>query len=78
MAVTLPPGWTITKTLEEVPNPNFGTPYGQNYFVRWTYICRDENNQFVCASGSEDDCNSQAQAMAQSRTQRQPYFEATP
>lgn len=74
----LPPGWVVNRILEEVPNPNFGTPYGNNYFARWTYICTDENGQFVCASGSEDDCNNQAQAMAQSRTQQRPFNETTP
>lgn len=75
---TLPPGWVVTKTLESVPNPNFGTPYGNAYFTRWTYICTDENGQYVCASGSDVDCYGQAQAMAQSRTQQQPYYEVTP
>lgn len=72
----LPPGWVITKTLEEVPNPNI-PQFALPGFVRWTYICTDQNNQFVCASGSEDDCINQAQAMAESRTQQQPYNEAS-
>ena len=73
----LPPGWVVTKVLEDVPNPNFGsTVFGNTYFTRWTYICTDENNQFVCASGGESDCYNQAQAMAEQRTQRLPYNEA--
>ena len=72
MANALPDGWVITKTLESVPNPNFssGVPYGLPFFTRWTYICTDENDQFVCASGSEEDCQTQALTMAQSQTQR--------
>lgn len=73
----LPPGWTVTKTLETVPDPNAGTPAASGGFVRWTYICTDENAQFVCASGSEADCYNQAQSAAQSRTQQQPYYEVT-
>jgi hypothetical protein len=76
MALDLPPGWTVTGQVENVPNPNFGTPYGQNFFARQTYICTDDRGDFVCASGSEDDCNNQAQTAAQSRTQQQPYNEA--
>ena len=80
MALQLPPGWAITKTLEVVPNPNATTEpnIGAPYFSRYTYICTDENGQYVCASGSEDDCNSQAQTAAQCRTQQAPYYEATP
>jgi hypothetical protein len=72
----LPPGWVMTKVLENVPNPNFGTPYGQTYFTRWTYITTDENGQFVCASGADTDCCAQSHAMAEQRTQQQPYNEA--
>lgn len=70
---TLPPGWIVTQVLEEVPNPNFGTAYGNNFFTRWTYICHDQRGDFVAASGSEDDCYNQAAAIAESRTQQQPY-----
>lgn len=71
--VTLPPGWVITEKEEEVPNPNFGSVYGYPFFVRKTYICTDQDGQFVCASGSDQDCESQALSMAQSRTQQLPY-----
>jgi hypothetical protein len=71
--VDLPPGWTITESIEEVPNPNFGTVFGYPFFTRKTFICTDENGQFVCASGSDQDCESQALSMAQSRTQQLPY-----
>ena len=73
MATSLPPGWAVTETIEDVPNPNRGTPYGQTYFRRKTYICTDEHNQFVAASGDRGDCETQAQAMAESRTQQRPY-----
>jgi hypothetical protein len=72
----LPPGWVMTRVLESVPNPNFGTTYGNNYFVRWTYITTDENGQFVCASGADTDCCAQAHAMAEQRTQQKPYNQA--
>lgn len=72
----LPPGWVMVKVLESVPNPNFGTPYGTTYFTRWTYITYDELGNFVCASGADTDCCSQAHAMAQQRTQQQPYDQA--
>jgi|PlaIllAssembly_1097288.scaffolds.fasta_scaffold00028_25 hypothetical protein len=65
----IPADWTITKTLEEVPATNAGTAYSSAPFVRWTYICTDENDQFVCASGSEPDCEAQALSMFQSQTQ---------
>ncbi len=70
--MALPPGWTVTGSDEAVPNPN-GPDFALPYFVRKTYICTDENGQYVCASGSEDDCNNQALTAAQSRTQQQPY-----
>lgn len=74
----LPPGWVMLRVLETVPNPNFGTPYGNTGFVRWTYITTDENGQYVCASGSEQDCCTQSHAMAEQRTQRRPFNEALP
>jgi hypothetical protein len=74
MAAVLPPGWVITPLLESVPDPNgIAAP-----FVRWTHICYDENTQYVCSSGALEDCESQAQAMAQQRVQQQPYYEASP
>lgn len=72
----LPPGWTITPTLEVVPNPNKSGPGSGDFFSRWTYICTDENGQYVCASGALEDCQAQALTMAQSHTQQQPYNEA--
>ena len=78
MPTDLPPGWVVTQTLETVPDPNAATePAAAGPgFTRWTYICTDENGQYVCASGSQEDCENQAQSMAQARTQRQPYYEA--
>lgn len=74
MAVTLPPGWVITQVLEQVPDPNgLAAP-----FPRWTYVCTDAVGSYVCASGALEDCESQAQSMAQARTQQQPYYEASP
>jgi hypothetical protein len=67
--MALPEGWQVNGTVETVPNPNTGTIYGQGYFTRQTYICTDARGQFVCASGSEEDCYAQAYAMAQSATQ---------
>jgi hypothetical protein len=76
MAVELPPGWAVAAVDEIVPNPNTEGPGSGAFFARRTYICTDQNAQFVCASGSEDDCNNQAQTAAQARTQRRPYYEA--
>lgn len=80
MPTTLPPGWAIASSLETVPDPNAATlPMAAGPgFVRWTWVCTDEHGQYVCASGSEDDCANQAQSMAQARTQQQPYYEASP
>lgn len=73
----LPPGWTVTRTLENVPNPNYGqTIYGNTFFTRWTYLATDENGQLVAASGDESDAYNQARAIAEQRTQRAPYNEA--
>lgn len=74
MAVTLPPGWVIDTVLELVPDPNgLAAP-----FARTTYVCYDAVGGFVCASGALEDCESQAQSMAQARVQQQPYYEASP
>lgn len=70
MAATLPPGWVITEVLETVPSPQPNAPG----FVRRTFICNDQNNQFVCASGALEDCESQAQSVAQCWSQKQPYY----
>jgi hypothetical protein len=75
---TLPPGWVITPTLEIVPNPNVGTPAEGAFFARNTFICTDENGQYLCSSGAQEDCEAQAQSLAQCRTQQQPYYEAIP
>jgi hypothetical protein len=77
MSVELPPGWAVTMSIELVPNPNTEGPGSGAFFSRKTYTGTDQNGQFVCASGSEDDCNNQAQTAAQARTQRRPYYEAT-
>jgi len=75
---TLPPGWVVTPTDEIVPNPNVGTPAEGAFFARRTFICTDENGQYLCASGDQGDCEAQAQSLAQQRTQQQPYYEAIP
>ena len=73
----LPPGWTIQKVYELLPGLNQGQLNFPNpYYARWTYICTDENNQFVCGSAWLDDCCNQAQTRAQSPTQQQPYDQA--
>ena len=77
MTVALPPGWVITPTLETVPNPNTSGPGSGAFFSRWTYICTDAAGGYVCASGSEPDCEAQALSMAQARTQQLPYDEAS-
>jgi hypothetical protein len=66
----LPAGWRIERFLEEVPNPNYGTAYGNNYFTRWTWKGFDADNVMVAASGSEDDCYAQTLSIAQSRYAR--------
>jgi hypothetical protein len=75
---TLPPGWVITPTDEIVPNPNVGTPAEGAFFARRTFICTDAAGGYLCASGDLGDCESQAQALAQQRTQQQPYYETIP
>ena len=67
--MALPNGWQVNGIVEIVPNPNSGdgNAYGNGYFTRQTYICTDQNQQYVCASGSESDCYAQALSMAQSR-----------
>jgi hypothetical protein len=72
MTVPLPLGWVINEVLEEVPSPNAGTP-AAGYFARKTFICYDENNQYVCSSGSREDCENQALTAAQSSTQQNFY-----
>lgn len=63
----LPFGWRVERFLETVPNPNYGTAYGNHFFTRWTYRGFDDNNQQVAASGSEDDCITQTLSIAQTR-----------
>jgi hypothetical protein len=71
MAVQLPTGWVITKTLEMVPSPiDIGQTEPRSLFTRWTYICTNGAGDYVCSSGSEPDCESQALSMAQARTQQ--------
>jgi hypothetical protein len=72
MAVTLPPGWTINEMIEVVPSPNIGTP-AYTEFARRTYVCTDQAGQYVCSSGSLEDCESQALTMAQAFSQQRPY-----
>jgi len=68
----VPAGWTpMVELIEEVPNPNFGTPYGQNYFVRRTYKTTWTAKQVTVSDGSQDACAQQAFTLAQSQTQRQ-------
>jgi hypothetical protein len=67
----VPVGWTpMEEVIEEVPNPNFGTAYGQNYFVRVTYRTTWPERNLTVSDGSMDACASQAFALAQSQTQR--------
>ena len=69
MTVPLPPGWVINEVIEEVPSPNAGTA-AAGYFARKTFICTDENNQYVCSSGSREDCENQALTATQSHSQQ--------
>ena len=71
----LPLGWTITETIEQLPDPNVGTPAARS-FARRTFICTDAGGDYVCSSGSEDDCYTQAQARAEAHWQQRPYDEA--
>jgi hypothetical protein len=75
MAVTLPPGWTITEQIEVVPSPNIGTP-AYTEFARRTFICTNADGDYVCASGALEDCEAQALTMAQSFSQQLPYTTA--
>jgi hypothetical protein len=66
----VPAGWTpMIAVIEEVPNPNFGTPYGQNYFVRTTYKTTWIEKQITVSDGSQDACAQQAFALMESQTQ---------
>jgi len=62
----LPPGWSITKTLDFVPDPNAATlPAAAGPgFMRWTYICTNHLGAFVVSDGSEDACYQQALSLA--------------
>jgi len=62
----------MRRVLETVPNPNI-PQFALPSFVRWTYITTDENGQFVASSGADTDCCAQSHAMAEQRTQQQPY-----
>jgi hypothetical protein len=67
----VPNGWTpMVSVVEEVPNPNFGTTYGQSYFARTTYKTTWIEKNITVSDGSSDGCASQAFALAQSQTQR--------
>ena len=72
MAVTLPPGWAINEVLESVPDPNGRAAA----FVRRTFVCKDQYDQYVCASGALEDCEAQALSVAQCWSQKQPYTTA--
>lgn len=63
----LPEGWRVEQFLEEVPNPNYETIYGNNFFTRWTWKGFDAEDTMVAASGSEDDCRAQTLSIAQAR-----------
>ena len=69
MAVPLPPGWVINEVIEEVPSPNAGTA-AAGYFARKTFICLDDMGQYVCSSGSREDCENQALTATQSHSQQ--------
>jgi len=66
----LPTGWYTAKYLETVPNPNYGTLYGNHFFTRWTWKGFDPAGTMVAASGSEQDCFSQTLAICQSRHEK--------
>lgn len=64
----LPRGWYVDgPILETVPNPNYGTAYGNAFFRRWTWKGYDPAGTMVAASGSEQDCFAQTLAVCQSR-----------
>jgi hypothetical protein len=75
MAIQLPPGWVITESIEVLPGLNAGTPMQGGYFARRTFTCTNAAGAYVCSSGALEDCESQAQTAAQSRTQQQPYYQ---
>jgi hypothetical protein len=64
----LPRGWYVDgPILETVPNPNYGTAYGNAFFRRWTWKGYDPAGTMVAASGSEQDCIAQTLSVCQSR-----------
>ena len=64
----LPKGWYVDgPILETVPNPNYGTAYGNAFFRRWTWKGYDPAGTMVAASGSEQDCFAQTLAVCQQR-----------
>jgi hypothetical protein len=66
----LPRGWYVDgPILETVPNPNYGTAYGNAFFRRWTWKGYDPAGTMVAASGSEQDCIAQTLSVCQSRHQ---------
>ena len=73
----LPPAWTVTTTVEQMPLPAvmIGGPATYGTFARETTYVRNSIGQLVAASGDRDDAIGQALAIAQAT--QQPYDSAT-
>ena len=65
MSDGLPDDWTVVTDVEEVPNPNFGTPYGVPYFRRMTTRVLDGAGVLQAASGDRQDAINQALSLVQ-------------
>ena len=73
----LPPAWTVTTTVEQMPLPAvmIGGPATYGTFARETTYVRNSIGQLVAASGDRDDAIGQALAIAQAT--QQPYDSTT-
>jgi hypothetical protein len=73
----LPPAWTVTTEVEQMPLPAvcIGDPRTYGTFARQTTYVRNSVGQLVAASGDRDDAVSQALAVCQAT--QQPYDSAT-
>jgi hypothetical protein len=73
----LPPAWTVTTEVEQMPLPAvmIGGPATYGTFARQTTSVRNSVGQLVAASGDRDDAVSQALSVCQAT--QQPYDSAT-
>lgn len=76
-STALPPAWTVTTTVEQMPLPAvcIGSPTTYGTFARQTTYVRNSLGQLVASSGDRDDAVSQALSVCQAT--QQPYDSTT-